>query len=241
MWDENKVTELLKDMPQSLTDENLMKIQKLIDDNKYWSSQELNKDLCGSYAPFCRICDKSVLTPCAVAYVRMKIAAGGQLEMQGVTSEVENAEALKSALEEYALSASEESADQAEEKPAETEEESVGDDAEPVSAEEPEEKVDDVEEEPAEESEQVEEETVEEPAEEIIEETAEEVEEVEEDAPVEAVQVEEEPTEEANKAVEEVAEEVISETEEEDISNDEAAQDETKHSKIRIGIGYKKN
>lgn len=94
MWDENKVLELLKDMPQVLTDENLCEIQKLIDDNKYWNSQTLRRDLCGIYAPFCRICDKTVLTPCAVAYVRMKVAEGMELQMENVSSEIEHPEAL---------------------------------------------------------------------------------------------------------------------------------------------------
>ena len=88
MWDENKVLEMLKDMPPVLTDENLLEIQKLIDDNKYWNSKELNRDLCGIYAPFCRICDKTVLTPCAVAFVRMKIAEGMRLQMENVSSEI---------------------------------------------------------------------------------------------------------------------------------------------------------
>lgn len=97
MWDENEVLEMLKDMPQVLTDENLLKIQKLIDDNKYWHSSELQRDLCGTYAPFCRICDKSVLTPCAVAYVRMKIAEGMEIGMENVSEQCD-AEALKEAL-----------------------------------------------------------------------------------------------------------------------------------------------
>jgi len=95
MWDENKVLELLKDMPQVLTDENLCEIQKLIDDNKYWNSQKLKKDLCGLYAPFCKICDKTVLTPCAVAYVRMKIAEGMELKMENVSNEIPRIEAVK--------------------------------------------------------------------------------------------------------------------------------------------------
>lgn len=95
MWDENKVLELLKDMPQVLTDENLCEIQKLIDDNKYWNSQKLKKDLCGIYAPFCKICDKTVLTPCAVAYVRMKIAEGMELKMENVSNEIPCLEAIK--------------------------------------------------------------------------------------------------------------------------------------------------
>ena len=94
MWDENKVLDLLKDMPQVLSDDNLFDIQKLIDDNKYWNSQKLKHDLCGIYAPFCKICDKTVLTPCAVAYIRMKIAEGMQLKMENVTSKIEHREVV---------------------------------------------------------------------------------------------------------------------------------------------------
>lgn len=94
MWDENKVLELLKDMPQVLTDENLCEIQEIIDDNKYWNSRKLKHDLCGTYAPFCKICDKTVLTPCAVAYVRMKNAEGMKLSMENISNEIEHPEAL---------------------------------------------------------------------------------------------------------------------------------------------------
>lgn len=90
MWDENKVLDLLKGMPQVLTEENLFDIQKLIDDNKYWNSRDLNMDLCGIYAPFCKICDKTVLTPCAVAYVRMKIAEGMDIKMENISSAIEH-------------------------------------------------------------------------------------------------------------------------------------------------------
>ena len=95
MWDENKVLELLKGMPHVLTYENLCDIQKLIDDNKFWNSRELKMDLCGVYAPFCKNCDKTVLTPCAVAYVRMKIAEGMQIEMENVSSQPEQTVAEK--------------------------------------------------------------------------------------------------------------------------------------------------
>lgn len=114
MWNENEVLELLKDMPQTLSDENLLKIQKLIDDNKYWNSRELQRDLCGIYAPFCRICDKSVLTPCAVAYVRMKIAEGMELSMENVASASPEEDGLDDAFEEE-IAVSEEAEPQPEE------------------------------------------------------------------------------------------------------------------------------
>lgn len=85
MWNENAPLELLKDMPSVLTDENLADIQLVIDKDKYINSSEAGYDLCGSYAPFCKICDKGVSTPCAVAYVRMKIAEGMEVEMENVS------------------------------------------------------------------------------------------------------------------------------------------------------------
>lgn len=94
MWDENKTLEVLKDMPTVLSDENLFAIQKVIDDDKYWNSKKLKQDLCGIYAPFCKMCDKSVLTPCAVAYVRMKIAEGMQLQMENVPTEIDESEII---------------------------------------------------------------------------------------------------------------------------------------------------
>lgn len=96
MWDENKVLELLKDMPQILSDENLCEIQKIIDDDRYWDNRNFKKDLCDNYAPFCKICDKTVLTPCAVAYVRTKIKGGAPLRMENIASETEETEAAAS-------------------------------------------------------------------------------------------------------------------------------------------------
>lgn len=97
MWDENKVLELLKDMPQILTDENLCEIQKIIDDDRYWNKRNFKKDLCDNYAPFCKYCDKTVLTPCAVAYIRMRINGGSPLRMENVASTIELPEELASA------------------------------------------------------------------------------------------------------------------------------------------------
>ncbi len=87
MWNEERPLELLKHMPQVLTAENLAQIQQVIDNDKFLNSQRLRGDLCGRYAPFCKSCDKSVLKPCAVAYVRMKIKEGMELKMEDIPSE----------------------------------------------------------------------------------------------------------------------------------------------------------
>ncbi len=87
MWNENGPLELLKGMPRVLSADNLAKIQQVIDNDKFLNSQTLKEDLCGSYAPFCKNCDKSVEKPCAVAYVRMKIKEGMEVQMENIPSE----------------------------------------------------------------------------------------------------------------------------------------------------------
>jgi len=81
MWNENAPMELLKEMPRVLTEENLSKIQEVIDNDKFINSKIRQADLCGEYAPFCDICDKSVKYPCAVAYVKMMQKQGLDVEM----------------------------------------------------------------------------------------------------------------------------------------------------------------
>ncbi len=92
MWNENGPLELLKGMPQVLTAENLAQIQQVIDNDKFLNSQKLKEDLCGSYAPFCKNCDKTVAKPCAVAYVRMKIKEGMEVSMENIPSEAPEVE-----------------------------------------------------------------------------------------------------------------------------------------------------
>lgn len=87
MWNENGPLELLKEMPHVLTAENLAQIQQVIDNDKFLNSQKFKSDLCGSYAPFCKNCDKTVPQPCAVAYVRMKIKEGLAVEMENIPAE----------------------------------------------------------------------------------------------------------------------------------------------------------
>lgn len=87
MWNEEGPLELLKNMPHVLTAENLAQIQQVIDNDKFLNSQKLRGDLCGRYAPFCKTCDKSVTKPCAVAYVRMKIKEGMEVEMEDIPAE----------------------------------------------------------------------------------------------------------------------------------------------------------
>lgn len=87
MWNEEGPLELLKNMPHVLTAENLAQIQQVIDNDKFLNSQKLRGDLCGRYAPFCKTCDKSVPKPCAVAYVRMKIKEGMEVEMEDIPAE----------------------------------------------------------------------------------------------------------------------------------------------------------
>ncbi len=81
MWNSQAPLELLKEMPAQLNRANLERIQQMIDVDKYRNSFELHKDLCGEYAPFCNVCDKDVVCPCAVAYVKMLQAEGLNIEI----------------------------------------------------------------------------------------------------------------------------------------------------------------
>lgn len=81
-WNSEAPLKLLQSMPAVLNLENLRVIQEKIDEDKYIHSQQLKRDLCGEYAPFCEFCDKSIYKyPCAVAYVRMKQLEGMQVEI----------------------------------------------------------------------------------------------------------------------------------------------------------------
>jgi len=88
MWNSEAPLKLLSEMPAQLNIENLQQIQQLIDVNKYENSEELGRDLCGGYAPFCELCDKHVKYPCAVAYVKMKQAEGMELEIAATDEEL---------------------------------------------------------------------------------------------------------------------------------------------------------
>ncbi len=76
MWNEKASLELLKNMPDDLTEEHLVRLQKLLDANKYVSSIENGRDMCGEFAPFCKNCIRGGLTPCAIAYINMKNREG---------------------------------------------------------------------------------------------------------------------------------------------------------------------
>lgn len=82
MWNSEAPLKLLMSMPSHLTLENLKNVQQIIDEDKFLNSKKFNRDLCGKYAPFCEICDKSVKYPCAVAYIKMKQAEGLEVEME---------------------------------------------------------------------------------------------------------------------------------------------------------------
>lgn len=88
-WNSRAPMELLSHMPQKLTRDNLEKIQSVIDNDKYICSTVLSRDLCGEYAPFCSLCNRSMSTPCAVAYLRMMHAEGIKLEIAISDSEAE--------------------------------------------------------------------------------------------------------------------------------------------------------
>ncbi|MDE5722494.1 MAG: hypothetical protein K2I30_07155 [Clostridia bacterium] len=73
-------------MPNKLNQENLEKIQLLIDADKYKNSIISGFDLCGIFAPFCRGCDKTSIYPCAVSYIRMLQSQGMDIEIDASPS-----------------------------------------------------------------------------------------------------------------------------------------------------------
>ena len=86
MWNENGALELLQSMPHVLTKKDLAELQQVIDNDKFLNSLKPRDELCGNYAPFCKNCDKTEESPCAVAYVRMKIKEGMEVIMEDIPS-----------------------------------------------------------------------------------------------------------------------------------------------------------
>ena len=80
-WNSNAPLELLSQMPKRLTNENLEKIQAVIDNDKMICGIMMGKEVCGEYAPFCDLCNRSLDTPCAVAYIKMLQAEGYDYEL----------------------------------------------------------------------------------------------------------------------------------------------------------------
>ncbi len=85
MWNNDSVLKLIQEMPNVLNDVNLERIQNLIDYDKYVGSVESDYDLCGTYANFCKYCDKIGNYPCAVAYVKMMQERGMDVEIEETT------------------------------------------------------------------------------------------------------------------------------------------------------------
>lgn len=83
----NVPMELLANIPARLTKTSLETIQAVIDNDKLICSTMLGRDLCGEYAPFCALCDRSIKTPCAIAYIRLKQAEEIQLEIAASNDE----------------------------------------------------------------------------------------------------------------------------------------------------------
>ncbi len=79
VWNSEAPMKLLEGMPARLNQANLERLQQVIDIDKYANSSELGRDLCGEYAPFCFLCDKSLHCPCAVAYVKMRQHEGADI------------------------------------------------------------------------------------------------------------------------------------------------------------------
>lgn len=91
-WNSDAPLKLLAQMPLKFTKENLESIQTVIDNDKFICDSMLGRNLCGEYAPFCKLCDKSMAFQCAVAYIRMRQAEGAKLEIAIADDGAENKE-----------------------------------------------------------------------------------------------------------------------------------------------------
>ncbi len=108
MWNSEAPMKLLEQMPARLNMANLERLQQVIDIDKYCASCEQGCDLCGEYAPFCSLCDKSLKCPCAVAYVKMRQAEGEFIEIATEEPVEEDATPCEAPVEEPAKEESKE-------------------------------------------------------------------------------------------------------------------------------------
>ena len=63
MWDETKPVKLMGALSY-----DAFSMQHIIDTDKYVAGEILGYDVCGKYAAFCKVCDKTVANPCVTAY-----------------------------------------------------------------------------------------------------------------------------------------------------------------------------
>ncbi len=98
-WNNNYAFKILADMPTRLNSKNLEYLQSEIDKDKLATSIEMNRDLCGAYAPFCAFCDKSEKFPCAVALIKYKQTDGLQFEIAVAEEEIPAAESGEEAID----------------------------------------------------------------------------------------------------------------------------------------------
>lgn len=82
MWNENSTMEWLQGMSFEATQENLQSLQNAIDVDKFCASCGVDYDLCGTYAPFCRNCNKDIKHPCANAYCQMMAMERAKADLQ---------------------------------------------------------------------------------------------------------------------------------------------------------------
>ena len=68
----NERMALMGDYFDELGSDDICFIQSVADLDKYLACEGLGTDLCGRYAPFCSVCDKSLPYPCGRACVKYK-------------------------------------------------------------------------------------------------------------------------------------------------------------------------
>ena len=72
MWNNEKPLKFLMSLPDKIGRESLKRLQSIIDEDRSLNREESDIEICGRYAPFCKFCDKTMLYPCAMSYVKLQ-------------------------------------------------------------------------------------------------------------------------------------------------------------------------
>ena len=81
MWDKETPLQLLNTMPKVLEEEDLKRLQLLLEADRYKNQIVSGVDLCGIYAPFCYKCKKDNNNSCAVAYINYLNEQGTDIQI----------------------------------------------------------------------------------------------------------------------------------------------------------------
>ena len=99
MWDNVTPLKLLETMPENLEEDDLVKLQLLLEADRYKNQIIAGTDLCGTYAPICEGCNKEGKHPCAVAYLNYIKGQGANTEVGDTEQTVEESAEPSSEIE----------------------------------------------------------------------------------------------------------------------------------------------